>query len=188
MYPINLLSPEEKNSVKKYKLFFILKNVTFRFISLILIIATIFIFSYFLLNNEKKSLDELINGELSLQAEGKVSAVEDATSDLNRQLILANNIQLKYIKWSNLIKSFSSNISDGIILNNLEFDTTNKKLNIKGVAKNREQLVDFQNNLEELSYLNDIKIPISNLLQREDINFEITGELTDTIYEKDYSN
>jgi len=104
---INLLSPAEKNYIKKKRLFFVIKSITFRFISLTLIIATVFIFSYFLLNNEKNSLDELINKEITLQLEGEVSAVEDATSELNKQLMSANNIQLEYIKWTNIIKSFS---------------------------------------------------------------------------------
>jgi len=180
---INLLSPAEKNYIKKKRLFFVIKSITFRFISLTLIIATVFIFSYFLLNNEKNSLDELINKEITLQLEGEVSAVEDATSELNKQLMSANNIQLEYIKWTNIIKSFSSTISGGIILTNLQFVSTDQELNIKGVAQNRDILIDFQNNLEELSYFNDINIPISSLLQKENINFEITGQLTDAIYE-----
>jgi len=65
----------------------------------------------------------------------------------------------------------------------LQFVSTDQELNIKGVAQNRDILIDFQNNLEELSYFNDINVPISSLLQKENINFEITGQLTDAIYE-----
>ncbi len=183
MNSINLLSPAEKNNLKKKRLFFVIKSITFQFISLTLIIATVFIFSYFLLNNEKDSLDGLINKEIKLQLEGKVSAVEDATSELNKQLMLANNIQLEYIKWTNIIKSFSSTITKDIILTGLQFDSTDQELSIKGVAQNRDILVSFQNNLEELSYFSDINVPISSLMQRENINFEITGQLTDAIYE-----
>jgi len=183
MFLLNLLSPEEKNNISKIKTYYVLRSISFRFISLVLIIVTIFIFSYFLLSNQKKLLTEQINKEIALRQEGKVSAVEEATSELNKQLNLANEIQLNYIKWTDFIKTYSSAMVEGITLTNLNFNTTGKILTINGTAQSRSTLLKYQQNLEELDYFSDIDMPISNLIQKENINFEITGNLTDNIYE-----
>ena len=52
---------------------------------------------------------------------------------------------------------------------------------ISGIAPLRNDLVKLQENLKESSYFTDIKTPISNFIQKENINFIITGNLTNEI-------
>lgn len=183
MLSLNLLSPKEKSAINKIKIYYFVKTVAFRTISVVLIITTVFIFSYLLLKNSKDSLENQITVESDLLQEKKITSIEDATKELNTQLDSAKVIQAQYVKWTNFMEQFIKTIPESVSLSNIHFNTTTHSLEITGLAIDRNSLINFQKNLEEFSYFDEITSPISNLAQRENITFKITGRLSETIYD-----
>jgi len=65
-------------------------------------------------------------------------------------------------------------VPDGIKLNNLVLSLENdKKIIILGSAKNRESLWEYKKILEQISWVISVDLPTSQLIQKDDINFNI---------------
>ncbi|MBU0963477.1 hypothetical protein KKC06_00350 [Patescibacteria group bacterium] len=184
MISFNLLGHEEKNSLRKLKVYYIIKHISFLAISLVLIISITLYFNYLLLNNENESLDENIEGEISLLEQEKITSIEDTIEELNQQLVLIEGIQAEYIEWSGFIDKSSSIIPDGIVLSSIKFDAINKKFTISGKALTRENLLELNENFENFVFFTKIVSPISNLIKKENIDFQILGEFTEKFYDQ----
>ncbi len=182
MQNFNLLSPEELQRVKYIKIFYLIKIAALNIFSTLLIISIVFIFSYLMLENNNNSLQNQIKSESTILEGGIIKSTEDAIKTLNNQLNKSTKIQANYIKWTTPLQSFSSIVPDGIIINSLQFNTTQKTILITGVASLRSDLLLFESNLEQYDLVKDISSPLSNLTKKEDINFSISGKLTDDIY------
>jgi len=188
MLELNLLNPIERNKAKKIKLYFIIKQVAFQLTTLIIIITGVFYFSTILLDSNLNSINEQIDKEIQIRKDGNLNSIEEATKQLNTQLELVNNVQKKYFIWSNFLNNFNELVPTNIDLIETEFTTNillnaqDKTFKIVGNAATRDDFSQFENNLIESGYFENINAPISNLIQKENINFTITGNITDEIF------
>ena len=183
MSDLNLLSPQSKREIRSIRTFYIIKTISFRIISLLLIIGTVLLFSFFLLNEQTKSLDLQIEQELEIKEKEKIASIGEATKDLNQQLNLASTIQDNYILWTGFISNFTHQVPGGIEINTLNFDNSTSSFSVTGIADSRETLLDFERQLNQSIYFENVVSPISNLTQKENIRFDISASLTDSIYE-----
>lgn len=183
MIAINLLSPIVKKRLTELKRYLILKRILFIASYLLIILSVVIFFSHRILKNYSDVLTQQLNNEQLLVKQGKVTALEDTISELNRQLALANEIQSKYIRWTPFLSQLNSIIPDGIKFESLEINSETNTFKIVGRAKEREALLTFQRSLKDFPFFINLNSPVSNLAQREDISFEISGQLTSTIYE-----
>ncbi|MDP2683976.1 MAG: hypothetical protein Q8P20_02860 [bacterium] len=187
MSELNLLNPTERNKANKIKTYFAIKHVLLQVVSLLLMITTIFYFSSIILKNNSDSLDEQIAKEIEIRQQGNVNSIEDATKLLNSQLELVKNIQDKHVYWTIFLNDFSELVPDNITINNLEFYTNilsgsnTRTFKISGIANARQDFINFESNLTNSEYYSEINAPLSNLIQKENINFVITGILSNEI-------
>ncbi len=184
MQQLNILSPRHKEIIKQIKLFHVFKNTAFIIVSIMLIVGVVFYFGMLLLQNYQKSLEEQIDKELTIRAESQVASTEDAIQELNAQLATAQQIDEKYISWPHTLQAVTAIIPDGIQLDALQLNAGTRSMRMSGTAALRENLLALQAALEESGLFSNISAPISNLTQKENINFDITGSLTDSFYEK----
>ncbi len=184
---LNLLNPIEIKKVEKIKLYFLVKHFMVQLISILLIISTIFVFSSIILQSYATSLDELITKEITIRKDSNVSTIEESTKELNAQLAHVDEIQSLYISWTNFLADFMLLIPKEIILDNMEINTnilvkgSTKTFEISGLAPLRNDLIKLQENLEASINFTDINTPVSNFIQKENINFIITGNITNEI-------
>jgi Tfp pilus assembly PilM family ATPase len=82
-------------------------------------------------------------------------------------------------RWSILIGDLQSLIIDGITVNSLNLPSAEGTINITGTARDRSTLNHFRDKLKASTVLKDIRMPLTNLEQRQDIPFSISFELTD---------
>lgn len=183
MISLNLLSPAEKKTVASIGIYHLTKNTTFQITSLVVIAATLFFFTNLLIKNNLQSLQKQISFEENLLQEGKVTSLDAAIKELNVQLASAKNIQSQYIRWTPLLVQLAESIPDPISVTSLQLDAPSQSFKLVGVAADRNSLLALQENLQSLPYLTGITSPISNLAQRENISFEVSGQLTKAIYE-----
>lgn len=187
MSTLNLLNPNEIKKVKEIKLYFLIKHFLVLIISILLIISTILVFSVIILQSHSTSLDEQIDKELMIRKESNVSSIEESTKELNEELLRIEKIQNDYIKWPSFIKDFENLTPAGIVFDSLEFNTnlldndSKMTFQISGIANTRDNLIAFQKNLENSNNFSNIKTPLSNLIQKVNIIFTITGNLTNEI-------
>lgn len=188
MLELNLLNPTERNKAKKIKAYFIVKHIVFQLITLMIIITSIFYFSTFLLTGNLDSINNQIDDEIQIKTDGNLNSIEDATTQLNTQLQQVNQIQQQYFVWSKFLDNFSKLIPNGITIKELQFNTniltsaTDKTFKIVGNAETREDFIELEEYLNNSEFFTNINAPISNLIEKENINFTITGNISDEVF------
>lgn len=95
----------------------------------------------------------------------------------NQKIDFLYSAQSGFIEWSPKLAAFSTLVPSGIELYSLDADYSSKDVQIAGLAKTRDNLLLFKKNLEDSDFLKSITFPIENLLEAENINFKITGQL-----------
>lgn len=102
------------------------------------------------------------------------------TNDLSQVL---NKIQSGHLHWTNLFQNLSEITPDSIQLSNIS--TKNYMVFMVGKAKTRDDLLSFKNKLEESSCFQNINVPLSNLVVKENVDFQIDLAITtDCLKEK----
>lgn len=183
MIILNLLSPEEKKKVQRIRLYHLIKNLSFQLTSVVLITMTVLIFNYLLLANQNESLDQQIENEVSTRRESRITSIEEATKQLNTQLESSKTVLDLYVQWTSILAKISNEIPAGITLTSVQLDSASLSFRIAGVALDRSLLLNFQDVIANNAYFTNTTSPISNLTQKDNVTFEITGQLTNAIYD-----
>ena len=96
---------------------------------------------------------------------------------INSQLNVVTNIQKNFIGWSYLIKDLINETPTGITFSNIAMAKDRGTIKITGRADSRDNLLTFEQNLKDSKIYSNINLPIKNILQKENINFEIKANL-----------
>lgn len=169
MIKINLLSPNDKLSAKWEK---INKIIIF---SVAIIVATQLVFVLFIfasikyLEVESDGLDAQLKN-LEMRSEAKeTKEIKNAINNYSEQLKCIDKIQKGQAYWTIVFETFSDIVPDEVKIKSLsikedkddkqkekEIETENESdnsekyiMNIKGIAKKREYLLEFERNLKE---------------------------------------
>lgn len=183
MMNVNLLSPDQKKEVRQLRTFHIVKNVTYNLISLGVAVTVALLFSLQIINNDDAQLKEQLTQEAQLQQLGLVTSLQEATQQLNQQIAAVQEIQAKYVSWTGVIANISEHIPNGITIAEATFNDTTMTFSMSGIAETRNDLLNFQDDMETYPIFAGVKFPTTNLTIRENIPFELTGSLTPVIYE-----
>ncbi|MBI5038089.1 MAG: PilN domain-containing protein [Candidatus Kerfeldbacteria bacterium] len=163
---------------------FVSKNILFITVSVLAITSIVIIFSITLLDNQANNLDAQIEDERIIKEDGKLSTINDATATLNTTIERVRSIQKNYISWTDFLTTFSTLIPKDITINSISIVGKNQEINISGSAPTRESYQNLLKALESTPLLSNVQSPISNLVQRENITFAITAQITpEELYE-----
>lgn len=120
-----------------------------------------------------------IDSLTAVPAQGELMAMEDKVKQFNG-LVGATSSLLKVIpNWSILLEELKSRVTDGIVITELSLPSTEGILIVKGSAGTRQQLNSFKKSLDGSRFLSEVKLPLTNLEQKENIPFLISFKLKD---------
>ncbi len=105
---------------------------------------------------------------------------EEWIKNTNDLISTSRGIVSTMINWSLLLDDIKNRVIDGITISSLSVKSINEKINITGIAKDRDTLNLFKKTLQESTYITSIELPITNLEQKEAIPFTISFSLKDT--------
>lgn len=171
MITLNIISPELKNEIRLKNIYQIMKK------SFILI--GIFLIFYSIVLTSSKFILKSYLGEINQKNTSANEATEKTiktVDDINKKLNEVTAIQKEEINWLSLLELISNNTSDEIRYDKVLMDKNNG-LTLSGQSKTRDGLIGIKKFLDERAFLYDINFPISNLLEKEDINFTITAKI-----------
>ncbi|MEK7202802.1 MAG: PilN domain-containing protein, partial [Patescibacteria group bacterium] len=97
--------------------------------------------------------------------------------EINSRLKFVSTIQDDFVVWSKIIQDLSIIIPANISLDIIKVDLTNKNIKLRGIAKQRSGLLELKNNLEKSNTYTNIEFPVKNLLEKENIDFEINAKI-----------
>lgn len=174
MFPIrlNLLSPRKKKHLSKMTRFQFVKGLLEILLIVASVIAIVLLGSQYVLQNYFSALTENI---VSVNS-GHAEEIRDIRQ-VNHLLQQTSDIQKQYKQWTPLVHALTHNTTNGITLDTVNIDQSTKTVTFIGTARTREIFLDYQQTLEENSYLADIISPISGLTQKENIPFSISATL-----------
>jgi len=99
-------------------------------------------------------------------------------TEINIQLSEIKNIQKDNLSWTNFLLGFAGLCGDGIKISQLNADQKENTIRLSGTAALRSDLLGLKESLEKSGNFSDIKLPISSLLEKENINFEINANIS----------
>jgi len=170
MITLNLLPPNKKKDLYLTQVYFKIKNLIFFVFLIISIFAITLMGAKFVLQNF--FVDTVDQSSLLVK---NVQVYNEEIQLLSLKLDQADKIQKEHINWQPFIHELTSQIPENVILNSLTINED--KLIISGVAKQRNDLLNLDNNLKKLDSLSNINIPLDNLLKKEQVDFILKADL-----------
>jgi Tfp pilus assembly protein PilN len=135
----------------------------------IAIIATALLLSWIVLQDDFNSL----SGSAILVNQGFSNYSQEVRkiNQINRSVVMAGQ---NFTSVTDNLLELANTIPAGIKLSSLNLDRPALKLILSGTAKDRNDLLNYQEKIKEVSWVEKIDTPASQILQKETINFEFT--------------
>ncbi len=175
MITLNLLPKEEKIAYKQERYFNIIKNSLYLALIALILIATSLLGARTIL--EKNFVNIVENDSVSPFATLKI---KNKVNNINKKLQEINEIQKDYFNFYNPVIELGNLLPGNVQINLLNLDKNKLTFSLKGLAKTRDDLLNFQKNLESSSIFKNIKFPLSNFFSKENIIFEFSGEFNNS--------
>ncbi len=172
MISLNLLSPAQKEYLRYEHIYLSLRSVIFLILSFTVIVSGLFLAARLLLQD---NYAEVLTATTRVNDRNR--PVDQKISQLNTNLKGISDIQSNFIKWSDVLLAVTKAIPENVNITYLNLELKNQAFNLNGVARRREDFLKLQENLKQLPQLDYITSPTSNLLLRENVNFQLSGKL-----------
>jgi hypothetical protein len=178
MINLNLLSPENKKSTEERLLYLSIKNLLGALLIFAVFSATILLVAKLVLADNFQTIVEQTT--LIVKEYG---GVNQKIKETNQKIVVVSDTQKKFVAWSEILAKISDLIPKNITVSVMIMSRDNEEMTLKGTAKTRDDLLSLKSNLENSEIFSSVKIPFSNLLTREDIDFDFKLKLNKKIFE-----
>jgi len=172
MLSLNLVSQQLKQEIKLRHIYEMLKKVNGILIVITVFIAIIILSAKVILQNNFNRIVEQTT-LITRSSQGHNAKIREVNARLN----YVDDIQNNFIAWSYLLEDIAGSVDDNIKFNLIKVNKEEEEIILKGVARSRNNLLALKEGLEDSEIFANIDFPIKNILEKEDINFEITVKL-----------
>lgn len=166
MITLNLIPEKEKNDIKLLNTYLAVKNLIFLFVftlivsTIVLLGAKITLSDYFIQVVSQNSLTSSNSG----YSETKIRKIK-------HEVITIKRIQDEHMPWIKFFVKFSDLVPQGVIISDIAIDK--QIVTMSAIAKKRDSLLIFQENLKKSGYFEDFKLPYDVLFAKENIKFTL---------------
>ncbi len=172
MLTLNLISEELKKEIKLRHLYLFIKKI-----NLVLIIITIVIAIVLLVTKTILQLRFNTIVEQTTLVTRNNQGYNNKIKSINSRIDFVETIQNNFIPWSNLLEIVADITPKDVGLNYLKINFEEQTIKIRGNAGLRESLLDFKQKMEATDIFKNINFPIKNILEKENINFDIDAKI-----------
>lgn len=162
---LSLLPPDKKKRLKKMINFQFLKNIAGIFLICLSSLGIVLLGGRWVLEDYYIKLTEHM-----ISINSRYNDTNNIIRNINNILLKVEKIQKEYIDWTTLLIEITEIIPQNIEIHKINFNQKNE-LNINGIAPDRQSLLNLQNTLEEITWIQNFTIPPAQLTERENINF-----------------
>jgi len=171
MIALNLIPQEQKTILKNNRLYAICKEaVTLLFLFAMIISIMLWISRYYL---EKDLADLVIANAINIKSN---EATNQRIIAINQKIKLVEGISANFISNRKIIETISLAVPENIELKAINFYRQQSIIEISGSAKTRNDLQQFKNALVGLPWIKSVDLPMADLIERENNQFNIKIE------------
>lgn len=172
MITINLISPEQKQNLQRQKAYSAISRS----------VAIIFVYTAVisgLLLGSKYYLEQSLENILAEHAQEITNVQQLALSvkKINAKISAVSNIQKESYRFSPMLVKLAQLTPETIALNNVSLFKQEGVLELKGLAKTRNDLINFQKILEGSGLFKKIDLPLEALISKDNNSFDIKASL-----------
>lgn len=168
---LNLLPQEKKNEIKRNRFFARILREEILFLLPLIVFIFFLLNIYYVLNYQYESLTAAAMAGKSQDKYQELNKYEDKFKEINGSVDLISKLQSNHLKWFGIMGELSVMTPDGIYLS--ELSTKNYQIFLLGKARSRDDLLNFKGKLESSSCFQNINVPLSNLVVKEDVDFQM---------------
>lgn len=168
---LDLLPKERKQELKRKKNFRKILRQEFLF-SIPFFVCIVILFNIYYLLSLQHATSITAQSQVKTQDKYQVlSTYEEKFKQANDANAALLKIQTGHLYWSNIFNKLDNSIPEGIIIT--DFSTKDYLILLTGKARDRNILLGFKNNLESAECFSSVNVPLSNLVVKENIEFQI---------------
>jgi Tfp pilus assembly protein PilN len=174
MIPIrlNLLSPDQREYLHFEYVYLHVRSITFLLLTFTIITTGLLLAARIMLQDNYASVLTATTA-----VNDKNHTLDKDIVDLNKNLQDVQRIQDDFVKWSSILIDVNRAIPENIELTSLVMEKSTRIFTMSGRAQTRDNFLKLKANLEALPYFDELKSPLTNLLLKEDVQFEFTGKI-----------
>jgi len=170
MIYLNLISPQQQRLIKIKTIYYYIENFLGLLVFALIILTTILI----PINGTLNSLNRLILDSEKIN-ETKGSAINLKIYDFNKSVLILDKIEATKYDWLNFMQKISQAAPANISLNKITAKLTDHQFEITGFADTRDGFIAFKNNLVNTNIFYNLNSPISEILIKDNIDFDLKG-------------
>ncbi|HPX94066.1 MAG TPA: PilN domain-containing protein [Candidatus Moranbacteria bacterium] len=174
---LDLLPEQRKQELKRKKIYRKILHEEILFSLPVIVFVIILANVYYVLAIQRNMH---ATAYLTEQAQDKYKQLEEYETkfkEINTVSRALVNIQSGHLYWTNLLNELSAITPDGVYI--IDLSTKNYSVFLMGKAKTRDILIDFKNQLEKSECFEKVDVPLSNLVVKENVDFQIDLTLKD---------
>jgi Tfp pilus assembly protein PilN len=172
---LNLLSEERKKEINNKKRFLIILNQSLLFLLPMICLILTLITINFVLKINSQGLDSAFEAEQNQDSYKKLKEYEDNFSKLNSKVSGLLKIQNAHLRWTKVLESLNLSVSENVYIS--QIINKDYQISLMGKAKTRDDFLKFKNNLENSECFSDINAPLSDLVAKKDVDFQIDFDI-----------
>lgn len=166
MITLNLISQVQQKEIKLIRLYYTLKNIVLLVLIFTIFLGSLLVGAKIILRRNYQKLNE----EAAYIRETKNKYAKEI-QEINNYLKSLEAIQKENVPPAQLLILLGQTVTANIQITNLSLSLDSQLLKIKGLAKSREDFLNFQKSLKDSKAFEEINIPISAILKKEDLDF-----------------
>jgi Tfp pilus assembly protein PilN len=132
---------------------------------------------HYVLLLQKSALVEEYSMQQSQNKYQQLNVFEEKFKQVNVLDQQLAKIQTGHLNWYNLFSELSNRTPAGIYINDLS--TKDYSVFLVGKAKTRDNLLEFKNQLESSPCFQNVNVPLSDLVVKTDVVFQIDLKITE---------
>ncbi|MFA6306306.1 MAG: PilN domain-containing protein [Patescibacteria group bacterium] len=172
MLTLNLISEELKKEIKLRHLYLFIKKINLTLIIITIVIAIILLAAKTIL---QLKFNDVVDQTTLVTRNNQ--GYNDKIKGINSKIDFVATIQNGFIPWSNLLKTVADITPEDVSLYYLKINSEEKTIKINGRADLRDSLLNFKQKMETTTIFENIDLPVKNILEKENINFEINAKI-----------
>lgn len=168
---LDLLPQDKKHELKRKKRARWILREEFLFTLPLLVLIVILANIYYILKIQHDSLISAQAQNITQEKFQQLSSLEEKFAQTNDLVANLAKIQDAHFYWHRLFTELDKVIPENVAIN--EVSTKNYQVFLTGKAKFRDNLLSFKDNLDSSECFKNAQIPLSDLVTKEDLDFQL---------------